>query len=239
MVKVYLEADEVERLEQAAEYTRDRLLIRLLFHLGCRISEALGIAVSDIDFAGGTVTIQHLKARLKLSCPDCDAGLSRSSRFCPKCGHEVDRVISREMEHRRQRIIPVDGDALKMLEEYVARGGAVHKNGKELLFGINRHRGWQIVTACAERAGLPSLLNPESGRVHHVSPHRLRDAFAIHALKVNDSGEGQRLLQEMLGHQSFNTTARYRKVAGEELNSWYAKLWEKQNVGTGDSNHRP
>ena len=25
----------------------------------------------------------------------------------------------------------------------------------------------------------------------------------------------------------FNTTAKYRKVAGEELKSWYEKLWEK------------
>jgi integrase/recombinase XerD len=33
MTKAYLEPDEVERLEQAAEYLRDRLLIRLLFIL--------------------------------------------------------------------------------------------------------------------------------------------------------------------------------------------------------------
>ena len=39
---------------------RDRLLIRLLFHLGCRISEALMLEVKDIDFNTGTVTIQHL-----------------------------------------------------------------------------------------------------------------------------------------------------------------------------------
>ncbi|MBA7664832.1 hypothetical protein ES703_72896 [subsurface metagenome] len=38
MAKVYLEADEVEGLEKAATNLRDRLLIRLLFHLGCRIS---------------------------------------------------------------------------------------------------------------------------------------------------------------------------------------------------------
>ena len=50
MSKAYLEPDEVERLERAADYLRDRLLIRLLFHLGCRVSEALGIRESDIDF---------------------------------------------------------------------------------------------------------------------------------------------------------------------------------------------
>jgi len=36
MAKAYLEPAEIETLEEAAQYLRDRLLIRLLFHLGCR-----------------------------------------------------------------------------------------------------------------------------------------------------------------------------------------------------------
>ena len=31
-----------------------------------------------------------------------------------------------------------------------------------------------------------------------------------------------------MGHASFDTTARYRKVAGEELREWYDKLWKKE-----------
>jgi len=96
------------------------------------------------------------------------------------------------------------------------------------LFGINRHRAWQIIRNCARRAGLPSLVNPETGRTRGVSPHRLRDAFAVHAMKVDDSGEGMRMLQEHLGHASFNTTARYRKVASEEHQHWYNKLWKQE-----------
>lgn len=80
---------------------------------------------------------------------------------------------------------------------------------------------------CARRAGLPNLVNPETGRLRGVSPHRLRDAFAVHAVKMDDSGDGLRLLQEHLGHASFNTTAKYRKVAGEEHREWYQKLWSK------------
>jgi hypothetical protein len=29
-----------------------------------------------------------------------------------------------------------------------------------------------------------------------------------------------------LGHTSFNITARYRKIAGEEHKAWYEKLWK-------------
>lgn len=87
-----------------------------------------------------------------------------------------------------------------------------------LIFGINRHRAWQVVRECVERAGLGDLVNPETGKLRGISPHRLRGARAVHAMKLNDSGDGLRLLQEHLGHASFtfNTTARYRKVAAEK-----------------------
>lgn len=136
--------------------------------------------------------------------------------------------LIREQEHRRQRVLPIDSQTLDMLKEYIERGGPVVRDGKRLIFGINRHRAWQIVSVCAEKAGLPKLINTETGKTHNVSPHRLRDAFAVHAVKLDDSGDGLRMLQEHLGHASFNTTAKYRKVAGEELKDWYTKLWPKE-----------
>ena len=227
MAKAYLEAHEVESLEKAATCLRDRLLVRLLFHLGCRISEELAIRVGDIDFDQGTVTIEHLKSRLKLSCAECGARLGRGHTFCPKCGKRVAEMLTQHEEHRRLRTLPVDDDTLDMLRDYIMRGGPVPRKGEMLIFGINRHRAWQIIRDCAEAAGLPKLINPETGRLHNVSPHRLRDAFATHAVKINDSGDGLRLLQEHLGHASFNTTAKYRKVAGEEHREWYQRLWVK------------
>jgi len=228
-MKAYLEPEEVVQMEKAASNLRDKLLIRVLFHLGCRVSEALALKVEDVNFDHGTITIQHLKTRLKLSCTGCGQRLGRSHTFCPKCGGKVDKAQTEEQEHRRQRVLPIDGDTLKLLKEYVQRGGPVLRDGKKLIFGVNRHRSWQIVKGCAEKACLPKLVNPESGRVHNVSPHCLRSAFAVMAVKLNDSGDGLRLLQEHLGHQSYNTTARYRKVSGEEHKDWYRKLWKKDS----------
>jgi len=227
--KAYLEAEEIGKLEKAATNLRNRLLIRLLSHLGCRISEALGIKVEDIDLDNGTITIQHLKIRLKLSCTGCGQRLGRSHTFCPKCGSKVTEAQIKQQERHRQRVLPIDNETLGMLREYVERGGPVIQGGKRLIFGINRHRAWQIVKECSEKAGLLKLVNPETGRVHNVSPARLRDAFAVHAVKLNDSGDGLRLLQEHLGHASFNTTARYRKVSGKEHQEWYHKLWSKKD----------
>ena len=229
--RAYLEPGEIARLEESAANLRDRLLIRLLFHLGCRISEALGLEVKDIDFGSSTVVIEHLKYRVKMSCPKCGTKLGKSHKFCPLCGNGVEKALAQEQEHRRMRTLPIDDNTLRMLRDYIQRGGPVPREGKRLIFGINRHRGWQIIRECAQRAGLPRLINSETGKMHNVSPHRLRDAFAVHAVKLDDSGDGLRMLQEHLGHQSISTTMGYRKVAGGELRTWYKKLWEEKEGG--------
>lgn len=226
-MKTYLDTGEIDSLEKAADNLRDRLLIRLLARLGCRISEALGITVEDVDFNGATVTIQHLKTRLKLVCPHCKSKLGKAHVYCPGCGDRVKEAVAHLKENRRVRTLPIDDDTLEMIREYINRGGPVLRNGKNLLFSVNRHRGWQVVRNCAQKAGLPQLVNPETGRMHGVSPHRLRDSFAVHAVKVDSSADALRMLQEHLGHVSFNTTARYRKVAGEEHRDWYRRLWLK------------
>ena len=231
MAKAYLEVSEVQSLEKAATNLRDRLLIRILFRLGCRVSEALALTVQDIDLEQATITIEHLKARLKLSCPHCNARLGKSHAFCPKCGSKVEQAVVQQREHRRVRTLPIDGETLKMLRDYIRRGGPVSHKGRMLIFGINRHRAWQIVRDCAEKAGSPSLANPETGRVHNVSPHRLRDAFAVMAVQRDDSTDSIRMLQEQLGHASIGTTMRYRKVAGEELKDWYMRLWGQRDNG--------
>ncbi len=86
MSKPYLEIHEVALLEKGATNLRDKLLVRLLFHLGCRVSEALALEVKDMDFTQGTVTILHLKSRINFTCPNCGARLGKSHSFCPKCG---------------------------------------------------------------------------------------------------------------------------------------------------------
>ena len=91
-MKAYVEPEEIAEMEGTASNLRDRILIRLLFHLGCRISEALALKVEDIDFTRGTVTIVHLKRRVKLSCSNCGAGIAVSHSYCPKCGVRINEA---------------------------------------------------------------------------------------------------------------------------------------------------
>ncbi|KKM83265.1 hypothetical protein LCGC14_1311220 [marine sediment metagenome] len=232
-MKTYLDPEEVQVLEEAATNLRDRLLIRMFFRLGYRASEAVGLEVEDVDLQEGALTIEHLKVRLNLYCPECGVRLGKSHQFCPGCGSKVEQAVAKEREHRRVRTLPLDRETLEMLQEYIRRGGPVQRDGKTLIFGMTRYRAWQVVRECATRAGFPPLVNPETGRAHGVSPHRLRDAFAVMAVQLDDSTDGVRMLQEHLGHQNIGTTMRYRKVAGQELREWYEKLWNGSEENSG------
>ena len=236
MSKAYLEPSEVEQLEQAAKFVRDKLLIRLLFHSGARISEVLALEVTNIDFPQGTATILHLKSRINLACPGCGARLGRNHIFCPECGVKISETVAKQQEHRKIRTIPLDKATLQMLADYIKQGGSTIYKGRELLFNISRHRAWQIIRECARSAGLPNLVNPETGKPHGISPHKLRDAFAVNAMKLDDTGDGLRMLQEHLGHANFNTTAKYRKISGEEHKDWYQKLWQNEVKPENDAN---
>jgi len=227
-MKVYLELTDIALMEEVASSQRDKLLIRLLSRLGCRVSEALAIKVRDIDFQQSTVTILHLKRRVSITCPLCRARLGNRHQYCPACGERISETIKRQQERRRIRILPIDQTSIDMLKRYLTHK-KLYLDGDDPLFRISRHRAWQVVRECARRANLPDLVSPETGRIRGISPHRLRDSFSVHAMKLNDTGDGLRLLQEHLGHASFNTTARYRKIAGTEHRVWYDHLWDNDD----------
>jgi integrase/recombinase XerD len=220
--KVYLSPEEVESMAETATCVRDNLLIRMLFWLACRVSEVLGIRVEDVDPVQGTVTIKHLKTRTKLLCPHCGTRMSRMAKFCPGCGKEVPEPLRKEQEMHRIRTIPLEKKTMDMLIDFIRRDGT-----KGLIFKIGRIQAQLIVKDCARRAGVGELVNPETGKVRGVSPHRLRDAFAVMAVQADDSTDSVRMLQEHLGHQSIATTLKYRKVAGTELQEWYGRLGQQ------------
>jgi len=221
MAKTYLELEDIRQLEEATTCLRDRLLIRLLFWSGCRVSEALGVKVEDIDAERGIITISHLKARTRLLCPYCETRMSRAAKFCPGCGKEVPQPIQRQQEAHKQRIVPLDEETMNLLTDFINRD---HTKG--LIFKVCRNHAWKIIKDCAERAGLGKLVNPETGEIRGISPHRLRDAFAVMAIQIDDSTDAVRMLQEQLGHASIGTTMKYRKIAGREQREWYDKLKE-------------
>ena len=239
-VKEYLEAKETSLIEDKATCLRDKLLIRLLRRLGCRVGEVLGLEEQHVDFENRQVRIEHEKMRVALYCPFCPQDgkdrtrLSKKSVFCPKCGKAVEQAVSKGKAERHLRKIPVDADTLTLIREYIKKGGVTAVGGKRMLFTIKRQWAWHIVVECAEKAGFLQLENPENERKHHVHPHSFRDAFAINAMKKKPTMDDARLLQEILGHSNINTTMHYRKVNNNELHDFYDDILDKDNIAKGE-----
>jgi len=203
----------VERLIAAATNPRDKAFISLLARTGIRISEAIQLKVSDIDFQRGMLTIVHLKERSRLRCPHCRESLGKRHLFCPGCGNRIDQAVREKIEQRRQRMIPVDVATLSLLEEYLEWRHNFPYCGP-LVFPFTRQRGWQLVGKIGRRIGLRGL-----------HPHSLRHLLATRWV---NRGLDVKKLQILLGHASMATTMEYVDSSFEQLRSEYKKLWESK-----------
>jgi integrase/recombinase XerD len=130
----------------------------------------------------------------------------------------------------RERQVPVGEVAIAWLSRYAAEvrpgflgaaGGAHGDRPHETSHGgafflsvrgdrLDRRRAWEILVATARAAGLKD----------GVSPHTLRHSFATHLL---EGGADLRIVQELLGHASINTTQLYTHLTGERIKDVYAR----------------
>jgi len=228
--KTYLELSEVDEMEKAARYLRDRLLVRVLFWAMVRISEAVALRVEDVDFDQGTITIKHLKTRTRILCPHCQTRLSRAAKFCSGCGKEVPEPVKRQQEEHRIRTIPVDSKTMELLRQFIEGDPLIQRDGGGEIFRIGRTQAWKVIHNLAEEAKIGPLVNPDTGELRGISPHRLRDAHATLMVQRDDSTDSIRMLQQHLGHASIGTTMKYRKVGGREHQEWYRRMTEEASA---------
>ncbi len=116
----------------------------------------------------------------------------------------------------RQRVVPVGRVAQKAVGGWLVRGRPAFSPQSPALFcnrrgrRLTRQGGWKIIKKHADAVGLADA----------VSPHTLRHSFATHLL---DNGADVRVVQELLGHASVNTTQIYTLVTRTRLRSVYER----------------
>ena len=213
-MKTYLTSDEIRKMIGAALYLRDKVIVSFLADTGCRVSEMLRLKTQHIDFDRHLVLIPHLKAGLRKQCPGCGKATGRRQNFCPKCGKDI-RDVEAEGSEERTRLINVGEEALDLCREYLEKRRAK----SDQLIPLSRQMVYRIFRQCASAAGLGGMvmLNPETGRQHYVHPHNMRDSLAVDWLNLDDSATSQKALQGHLGHKKYETTARYQKLAPENI----------------------
>lgn len=141
--------DDVVRLIDAAGVgegprpLRDRALLELLYAVGARISEAVGLDLDDLDLDGGAVRL---------------LGKGDKERVVPVGRYAAEAVSSYLVRARPALAAHGRGTPAVFLN---ARGGRLTRQG-----------GWGILRAAAERAGLAGRVSPHTLR-HSFATHLL------------------------------------------------------------------
>lgn len=147
--------DEVERLLAAVgdggkpRELRDRALLELLYGTGARISEAVGLAVDDVDLTAGVVRL---------------FGKGSKQRVVPVGSYARD-ALGRYLEFGRPALLAGGSGTRRS----VPRGAVfINVRGGRL----SRQSAWTVLRAAAGRAGLDGAVSPHTLR-HSFATHLL------------------------------------------------------------------
>jgi integrase/recombinase XerD len=127
----------------------------------------------------------------------------------------VDGYCQAEGKGSKQRMVPLGERAIEAIEIYLRdqrprlAAGKLPADIPWLLLSrsgqrMRREAIWELIKRYAKRAGVDG----------DVSPHTLRHSFATHLL---GGGADLRMIQEMLGHATIQTTQIYTQVENSKL----------------------
>ncbi len=172
---------------------RDRALLELLYGSGLRLSEAIGLDLSHVDWGGRTLRV---------------LGKGDKERIVPLSAHS--KVALLAMLKDRVARIPAASARVARASDARAHGG-----DEPLFTGPG---GRRLSPRTVQRAATRALAGV--AQATGVSPHALRHSFASHLL---DAGAELRAIQELLGHASLASTQVYTQVNPRRLRRAYEK----------------
>jgi integrase/recombinase XerD len=147
-------------LEKACEDTtplgqRNKIMIYLLYVCGMRVSELVGLKISDIYFEENYIKI---------------LGKGNKQRIIP-IPTEMNQILRLYTENTHRYLLTSTASSGKIIERYSDYLFPVYYSGK--IQPLTRQAFWRILKDIAQKAGF----------IHAISPHMLRHSLATHLLK--------------------------------------------------------
>jgi integrase/recombinase XerC len=147
----------------------------------------------------------------------------RASELCDLTIRQIDyktRMIRVFGKGKKERLVPFSRTAEAAMKTYYAslRPTLLERNHADVKsdrFFLN-HSGQSLTVR-----GLEYILKTVESKTGHfcgLHPHELRHTFATHLL---ENGADLRLIQELLGHESINTTQVYTHVSQQAMKNQY------------------
>ncbi len=190
-----------------------------------------------------TLDVQEVEALLDAPDPETANGIRERAllELLYSCGLRVSEALNLDVDDvsiasatvrvigkgDRERRLPIGEVAIDALRRYAddvrpalaakakattaarwARGGPLFLTDRGERLG--RMAAWRTIQRAATVGGVNA----------HVTPHTLRHSFATHLL---EGGADLRVVQELLGHASINTTQLYTHLTGERIRQVYAR----------------
>ena len=167
-----------------------RAIFELIYSSGLRVSEAVNLNMSDIDFAGRILTV-------------------------------------REGKGGRDRTVPFSEVAALFLKRYIGKGrkefvSAIRGLPEEPLF-LSEYGRLSSVTV---RKYFKEILEKTNIKRKRLTVHSIRHSCATHLL---EAGADVRYVQELLGHESIETTVKYTHLMMENLKRAYRSAHPREN----------
>jgi len=180
------------------EGVRDRAILELLYSSGLRLSELVGLNITDVDLQNRLVKV---------------LGKGKKHRIVP-IGNKAISSLKNYFEVKNKFFNISSTKFIETIEK------SYQKTEREPLFLTEKGKRVYpvLVQRLTERVLLPVT------EMKKKSPHVLRHTFATHML---NNGADLRSVSEMLGHSSLSTTEIYTHVTFERLKEVYNKAHPK------------
>jgi integrase/recombinase XerD len=124
---------------------------------------------------------------------------------------------------RKDRIVPIGKVACKYLKKYLRKSRPrINNNSKQLLLFLTLRGNRLYHTNFAEAV---RNYAKEAGIKKHITPHSFRHTCATHMLEL---GADIRYIQELLGHESIQTTQIYTRVTIKDLKKVHMRFHPRE-----------